>query len=310
MENFYQESGRAGRDGTHAECILMYRLPDIFRITTMMFSEYTGLKNAYAMIDYCINGSKCRRDLISKHFSDVWNESTCGKMCDHCFYIDRPKGPKMDIANDCKSLRKIIRRADDLKMNLTALKLVEAWYGKGPSTLRIEAVPKYDRYYAEQIIAYLIINDYLKEEFSFTPYATYSYIKQGPEIIPANGIQFQCARIYNLPKPDAFPKRPSLEKNHSRIENSFDGSDEEEVVFVSSSTKKNRKRIVVSDVEDESDSDTAPPIISKAKRITKNSFNETIELRELEDEESKFIEVKENIYGFIDLDDDSNSIHT
>lgn len=58
MENFYQESGRAGRDGNTAECVLLYRFSDIFKVTTMMFTEYTGLKNAYAMIDYCINGTK------------------------------------------------------------------------------------------------------------------------------------------------------------------------------------------------------------------------------------------------------------
>lgn len=41
-----------------AECLLMYRLTDVFKITAMMFSERTGLKNAYAMVDYCINGTK------------------------------------------------------------------------------------------------------------------------------------------------------------------------------------------------------------------------------------------------------------
>uniref|UniRef100_A0A336MJW4 ATP-dependent DNA helicase n=1 Tax=Culicoides sonorensis TaxID=179676 RepID=A0A336MJW4_CULSO len=281
MENFYQESGRAGRDGNHAECILLYRLPDIFKISTMMFSEYTGLKNAYAMVNYCINGAKCRRTLIAAHFSEVWESFSCGKMCDHCYYSDRPKGPKVDIQADCKAIRRIIRRADELKQNLTALKLVDAWFGKGPTTLRIEKIPSYDRFYAEQIIAFLIINDYLKEEFSFTPYATHSYIKCGPEIIPEDGIMFQCARIYKLP--DDFktetPKKSKI--NVTRVETTSDVEDavEDEVVFVSSTEKKKRKRVI----QESSESSSEEEVISKSthkKRISQSNGNQTVKLED------------------------------
>lgn len=86
MENFYQESGRAGRDGERAECVLLYRFQDIFKISSMMFAEHTGLSNAYEMLRYCISGNKCRRDSISKYFSEVWADSDCDKMCDFCYY--------------------------------------------------------------------------------------------------------------------------------------------------------------------------------------------------------------------------------
>lgn len=271
MENFYQESGRAGRDGKYAECILLYRLPDIFRITTMMFSENTGLKNAYSMIEFCINGSKCRRDLIAAHFSEVWEKYSCGRMCDHCHYADRPKGPKIDIQSDCKALRRIIRRAEDLKQNLTALKLVDAWYGKGATNLRIEKVPSYDRFYAEQIVAFLIINDYLKEEFSFTPYATYSYLKAGPEMIPETGIMFQCARIYTLPNSKVFTDIPMIESPHTTTNIKGEPSDEE-VVFVSENRK--RKRIIQESSSDDT-SDDKPLMKSTPIAKKRNSCNES-----------------------------------
>lgn len=42
MENYYQESGRAGRDDSESQCILFYRPFDIFQQSTMVFTEQTG----------------------------------------------------------------------------------------------------------------------------------------------------------------------------------------------------------------------------------------------------------------------------
>ncbi|XP_055593563.1 ATP-dependent DNA helicase Q1-like [Uranotaenia lowii] len=200
MENFYQESGRAGRDGKRADCILLYRFQDVFRLSTMSFQEYEGLSNVYSMVKYCINGKSCRRLLISRHFAEVWDDTHCNRLCDRCFYRDRVHLPEQDISTHYQTLLAILRRADTLQTKLTALKLVDAWYHKGSPKNRLETPPPLlDRYIGEQIVAFLIINDYLKEEFQYNPYTTLSYIAKGEAIVGDEGIRFQPARVLRVP---------------------------------------------------------------------------------------------------------------
>lgn len=203
MENYYQESGRAGRDGKRAECILLYRSADIQRVSTMVFTEHTGLHNAYQMIDFAIDGISCRRDLIAKHFMDVWSTSAeCNGMCDRCVHKDSVHPPKMTIAEHCLTLYKIIEHATKMDLKLTMLMLIDSWYHKGKASLRVKEipVPNFERFYAEQMVAFLIIKDYLKEDFHFTAYSTISYIKKGSRIAQENDrIVFYGARVLDLP---------------------------------------------------------------------------------------------------------------
>lgn len=63
---------------------------------------------------------------------------------------------------------------------MTAQMLIDVWYGK---TSKIKSVnvspPSFSRETGERIVAFLLIHDYLKEDFHFTPYSTISYIKKG-----------------------------------------------------------------------------------------------------------------------------------
>lgn len=179
MENFYQESGRAGRDGQKSYCILLYRLMDMFKLSTMVFQDKVGLQNLYKMLNYCLDHKSCRRSLIATHFEETWTKEDCKQMCDHCKKNMSKK--QLDIGPYCRHLYQIMTHAVQSEQRLTPLKLLDAWYNKGAASLRVASVPtpKFSRDIGEAIIGNLLINGYLQEDFHFSAYSTITYMKRG-----------------------------------------------------------------------------------------------------------------------------------